>query len=204
MLLFQDRLIGPPYVYGGLYILTIGKKGGVTLGNLDIKKQVVQEIAERFQRAQSVVIAEYRGLTVAEVTELRAKLRAAGVDFKVLKNTLVKIAADNTGVQGLDPYLEGPTAWAFSMQDPVSAAKVLIDFAKTHNKLVIKGGVIENKAFPADGVKALADLPPREVLLAQVLGAMQSPLVGMANVLQGPIRKFGYALEALRKAKAGD
>jgi len=171
------------------------------LGSLEEKKQVAGEIKERFERAKSVVIVEYRGLTVSQVTDLRAKLRAANVDFKVLKNTLVKIAADDAGVTGLEPYLEGPTAWAFSMEDPVSAAKVLLDFAKTRDKLIIKGGVIEKKAFAASGVKALADLPPRDVLLAQVLGAMQGPLVGLANVLQGPIRKFGYALEALRESK---
>ena len=173
------------------------------MDSLERKKQIVNEIKERFQTAQSVVIVENSGLSVAEMTELRAKLRAANVDFKVLKNTLVKLAADEVGITEANAYLQGPTAWAFSMQDPVSAPKVLLEFAKTHNKLVIKGGVIENKVFEQLGVKALADLPPRDVLLAQVLGAMQGPLVGMANVLQGPIRKFGYALEALRKEKAG-
>jgi large subunit ribosomal protein L10 len=173
------------------------------LGTLEQKKQTVSEIKERFQKARSVVIVENSGLTVAEMTELRAKLRAANVDLKVLKNTLVKIAADEVGLQNTEPYLLGPTAWAFSMQDVVAAPKILLDFAKTHNKLVIKGGVIENMTIAANGVKALADLPPREVLLAQLLGVMQGPLVGMANVLQGPIRKFGYALEALRKEKAG-
>ncbi len=173
------------------------------MDSLDQKKQTVSEIKDRFQKAHSVVIVEYCGLSVAELTELRAKLRAVNVDFKVLKNTLVKIATDEVGVSDADKYLQGPTAWAFSMQDPVSAPKVLLDFAKTHNKLVIKGGIIENKVFEQKGVKALAELPPREVLLAQLLGAMQGPLVGMANVLQGPIRKFGYALEALRKEKAG-
>jgi len=173
------------------------------LGSLEQKKQTVSEIVERFQKAQSVVIVENSGLSVAEMTELRAKLRAAHVDLKVLKNTLVKRAADEAGIREADSYLQGPTAWAFSMQDPVAAPKLLLEFAKTHNKLVIKGGIIENKAFAQQGVKMLAELPPREVLLAQLLGAMQGPLVGMANVLQGPIRKFGYALEALRKEKAG-
>lgn len=174
------------------------------MGSLEEKKLLVTAIKERLNRAQSVVIVENRGLSVAQVSDLRNKLRTAGVEFKVFKNTLVKIAADEVGIKGLEPYLEGPTAWAFSIQDPVSAAKVLLAYAKTNDKLVVKGGVMENKAFALDGVKSLADLPPREVLLAQVLGAMQGPLVGMANVLQGPIRKFGYALEALRKEKAGE
>jgi len=171
------------------------------LGSLEEKKLQVSEIKERLSQAQSVVFVENRGLTVAQATDLRNKLRAVGVDFKVLKNTLVKLAADDAGVTGLEPYLQGPLAWAFSLTDPVSAAQVLFTFAKTNDKLVIKGGIIENKVFGVDGVKTLADLPPRDVLLAQVLGAMQSPLVGMANVLQGPIRKLGYALEAVRKSK---
>lgn len=171
------------------------------MGSLEEKKQIVSGITEKFNEAQSVIIVENRGLNVAQATELRSKMRAAGVEFKVLKNTLVKLAADEAGVTGLEPYLQGPTAWAFSLTDPVAAAKILIPFAKTNNKLVIKGGIIEKKAFDADGVKTLADLPSREVLLAQVLGAMQGPLVGMVNVLQGPIRKLGYALEAVRKSK---
>lgn len=165
------------------------------------KKQVVAEIKESLSQAQSVTIIEYRGLTVSEITELRAKFRASGVKMKVLKNTLVKLAADDYGVSGLDQYLEGPTAWAFSVDDPVAAPKILAEFIKTHPKMGIKGGILEKKAIDADGVKALATLPSREVLLAQVLAGMQAPLTGMANVLQGPIRKFVYALEAVRKEK---
>lgn len=171
------------------------------MGSLEEKKQVVSEIKDRFTRAQSVVIVDYRGLTVSEFTDLRAKLRGAGVEFKVLKNTLVKIAADDYGVTGLEEYLKGTTAWAFSIKDPVSAPKIISEYAKTNKKLVIKGGVLEKKAIVEDGVKALANLPSREVLLAQVLAGMQAPLTGMANVLQGPIRKFVYALEAVRKQK---
>lgn len=171
------------------------------MGSLAEKKEAVELIKERLQKAQSVVIVEFRGLTVAADTELRAKLRQANVEYKVLKNTLVKKAADAVGVTGLDEYLQGPTAWAFSLQDPVAAAKILLEFAKKNDKFIVKGGILENKAIAAASVKALADLPSREVLLAQVLGAMQSPLAGMANVLQGPIRKFGYALEALRKQR---
>lgn len=171
------------------------------MGSLEEKKQLVSEIKENFDKAQSVVIVEYRGLTVSQVTDLRVKLRAANVDLKVYKNTLVKKATADAGLAELDSFLQGPTAWAFSMVDPVSAAKVLVDFTKQNDKLIIKGGIIENKTFRAEGVKSLAELPSREVLLAQVLGAMQGPLVGLVNVLQGPIRKFGYALEAVRKEK---
>jgi large subunit ribosomal protein L10 len=173
------------------------------LGSLEEKKQIVEQIKERFDRAQSVVILENRGLTVAQATDLRARLRDAGVDFKVLKNTLVKRAADETGITGLDPLLQGPTVWAFSLDDAVAAPKVLLEFTRTNDKLAVKGGILEKKIITEDGIKALAELPSREVLLAQVLGAFQSPLAGMANVLQGPLRKFGYALEALRKAREG-
>lgn len=171
------------------------------MGSLEQKKQVVADIKDRLNRAQSVVVAEYRGLSVAEQTELRAKLRAVGVEMKVFKNTLVKRATDEYGVTDLDKYLEGPTAWAFSIADPVAAPKVMMEYAKTHKKLVVKGGILEKKVIDAEGVEALASLPSREVLLAQVLAGIQGPLSGMVNVLQGPIRKFVYAVEALRKEK---
>lgn len=170
--------------------------------NIEEKGQIVSEITEKFQKSSGVVLADYRGLTVAQVTQLRAQLRQAGVEYRVLKNTLVRRAANEVGVDGLDPYLSGPTAVAFS-EDPVAPAKVLTEFAKA-NKLKtfqIKAGVVEGKVIGPEGVKALAELPSREVLLAKVLRGMQAPLVGMVNVLQGPIRKMGYALEEVRKLK---
>ncbi|MGI6119385.1 MAG: 50S ribosomal protein L10 [Desulfosporosinus sp.] len=171
--------------------------------NIEEKSKLVSDIKEKFQQASGIVIADYRGLTVAQVTQLRAKLRLAGVEYKVLKNTLVRRAADELGVEGLDPYLKGPTALAFSA-DPVAPAKVLQEFIKV-NKLKnfkIKAVLLEGKVMGPEGVKALADLPSREVLLAMVLRGMQAPLTSMANVLQGPIRKMGYALEEVRKLKA--
>lgn len=171
------------------------------MGSLEGKKLLVEEIRQKFSGSQSVVAVDYRGLTVGEITELRAKLREAQVEMKVYKNTLVKIAADDTGIVGLDEYLQGPNAWVFSIADVVSGPKILKEFASKHKQLEMKAGVVENTVIDEKGVKTLADLPSREELLAQVLGAFQSPLVGMANVLQGPIRKFGYALEALRKEK---
>lgn len=171
--------------------------------NIEEKSLVVSEIKEKFQQSSGIVLADYRGLTVAQVTKLRSQLRNAGVEYRVLKNTLVRRAADELGVEGLDPYLKGPTALAFS-PDPVAPAKILIDFAKENKlkKFQIKAGVLDGKVIGADNVKALADLPSREVLLAMVLRGMQAPLAGMANVLQGPIRKMGYALEEVRKLKA--
>lgn len=168
--------------------------------NFEEKAQVVTEIKEKFQESTGVVIADYRGMTVAQVTQLRSQLRQAGVEYRVLKNTLVRRAAHEVGIDGLDSFLEGPTAVAFSA-DPVAPAKVLSDFAKGVKTFTIKGGVVEGKVIDPEGVKALADLPSREELLAQVLRGMQAPLAGMVNVLQGPIRKMGYALEEVRKLK---
>lgn len=172
--------------------------------SLEAKKQVVEEIKERLEKTQVAVLADYRGLNVAEVTELRAKLREAGVDFKVLKNTLTRLAANEVGLEGLDPYLEGPTAIAFGIDDPVVPAKVLSDYAKTHKALEIKAGILEKKVIDANGVKALADLPSREVLLAKVMGAMQSPLYGFAGSLQGLLRNLVYVLDAVKEKKAAE
>jgi large subunit ribosomal protein L10 len=172
------------------------------MANLEVKSQVIAEVKGKLSASKGVVLTDYRGLTVGEVTKLRAQLREAGIEYKVVKNTFVKRAADEIGLQGLDPFLEGPTAVAYGINDPVSPAKILSEFAKTYKALEIKAGILEGKVIGVEGVKALAELPPREVLLAQVLAAMQSPLVGMVNVLQGPIRKMGYALEEVRKLKA--
>ncbi|NLM21813.1 MAG: 50S ribosomal protein L10 [Peptococcaceae bacterium] len=168
--------------------------------NFEEKQKIVDEIKQKFQDASGVVLADYRGLTVSEVTSLRVDLRQAGVEYRVLKNTMVRRAADEIGLEGLDEFLKGPTALAFSA-DPVAPAKILSEFSKKNKNLKIKAGVVEGKVIDPEGVQDLAKLPSREVLLAQVLAGMQAPLQGMFNVLQGPIRKFGYALEEVRKLK---
>ena len=170
--------------------------------NMEEKVQAVSEIKEKFEQASGIVLADYRGLTVAQVTQLRTQMRQAGVEYRVLKNSLVSRAAAEVGVEGLESYLKGPTAFAFSA-DPVAPAKVIMEFVKanTLKTLKIKAGVLEGKVIGAEGVKALAELPSREVLLSMVVRAMQGPLTGMANVLQGPIRKMAYALEEVRKLK---
>ena len=168
------------------------------------KEAAVVEIQEKLQKSKAVVIADYRGLNVGEVTELRKKLRDAGVEYKVAKNTLTSRAAKAAQIEGLDEYLTGPNAMAFGYNDVVLPAKILSTFAKDHKKLSIKGGILEGKVIDFNAVKALADLPSREVLLGQVAGVMQAPLRGLATVLSGPMRNMVYALEAIRKQKAGE
>lgn len=166
-----------------------------------MKEEVVQEITEKLQNSVTVVLADYRGLNVAQATTLRSELREANIEYKVLKNTLTKIAAANVGLGDLDQYLEGPTAIAFSYEDPVAPAKLLSKFAKENKEFEIKGGILEGKVVDFEQIKALADLPSREELLAQVLRGMQSPLTGMANVLAGPLRNMANVLDAVRAQK---
>ncbi|AHF09095.1 MULTISPECIES: 50S ribosomal protein L10 [Dehalobacter] len=168
--------------------------------NFEEKQKVVEDIKQKFEGANGVILADYRGLTVSQVTNLRVELRQAGIEYRVLKNTMVRRAADEIGITGLAEFLEGPTALAFST-DPVAPAKILSEFSKKNKSLTIKAGVLDGKVINAEKVKDLANLPSREVLLSQVLAGMQGPLQGMVNVLQGPIRKFGYALEEVRKLK---
>ncbi|MCL6635310.1 MAG: 50S ribosomal protein L10 [Peptococcaceae bacterium] len=167
------------------------------------KEAIIQELKEKFAGSKAAVLADYRGLNVAEATRLRRRLREAGCEFKVAKNTLTALAAKQLGLEGLDPYLEGQVAIAFG-KDPVAPAKVLSEFIREIRKMEIKAGVLEGKVIDAKGVKELADLPPREVLLARVLGGMQAPLYGFVGVLQGTLRSFVYVLEAVRKQRAGE
>ncbi|NLP44392.1 MAG: 50S ribosomal protein L10 [Peptococcaceae bacterium] len=170
------------------------------MSRFEEKQKVVEDIKTKFQNSTGVVLADYRGLTVTQVTDLRAQLREAGVEYRVLKNTMVRRAADELGIEGLDEFLKGPTAVAFSA-DPVAPAKILSEFSRKNKNFAIKAGVLEGKVINSDKIKDLASLPSREVLLAQVLAGIQAPLQGMVNVLQGPIRKMGYALEEVRKLK---
>lgn len=167
------------------------------------KEVILQELKERFETSSVAILADYRGLNVAEVTKLRRRMREAGCQFKVAKNTLAGLAAKQAGLEGLDPYLVEQLAIAFST-DPVAPAKVLSEFIRETKKMEIKGGVLEGRVIDVKGVKDLADLPSREVLLAKVLGGMQAPLYGFASVMQGTLRSFVYALEAVRKQRAGE
>ncbi len=166
------------------------------------KRVVVDGISEKMKAAKAMVFADYRGLTVEQDTDLRSALRKAGVDYKVVKNTLTRFAANENGLEALDTYLNGPTAMASSATDPVAPAKILSEYAKKYNKLELKVGVVEGKVIDADGIKALAELPPREVLIARVLGGFNAPISGLVNVLNGNIRGLVVALNAIAEQKA--
>lgn len=154
------------------------------------KVQAINEIATKFRESQSTVVADYRGLTVAQVTELRKQLREAGVEFKVYKNSLTRLATAQENLTELDEQLTGPNAIAFSKDDVIAPAKVLAEFAKKNEKLEIKGGVIEGKVVGAEQIKALAALPSREGLLSMLL-----------SVLQAPVRNFALAVKAVADQK---
>ncbi|MEW6523287.1 MAG: 50S ribosomal protein L10 [Bacillota bacterium] len=165
------------------------------------KLEAVEELVHTLRRAQSVIITDYRGLNVAAMTRLRRNLREAGVEYRVVKNSLVHFAAEKVGITGMDPYLAGPTALALGYDDPVAPAKVLTAFAAENRQLIIKAGVLSGRIIVADDVKALATLPSREVLLGRVLGAFMSPMTGLASVLAAPVRGLTVAVEALRKQR---
>lgn len=156
------------------------------------KIKVIDEIATKLRESQTTVITDYRGLTVAEVTELRKQLREAGVEFHVLKNSMTRLATAKENMTDLDQYLTGPNAIAFSKDDIITPAKVLADFAKKNDRLEIKGGIIEGKVVDADQINALASLPSREGLLSMLL-----------SVLQAPMRNVALAVKAVAEQKEG-
>lgn len=162
----------------------------------------VAEIQELLSNSKCTILVDFCGLTVAQDTELRRKMREAGVHYNVVKNTLLRIAAEQAGIEGLEPSLEKNTAIAVSPEDPVAVAKIgLANSAKENKELKVKVGVLDGKVIGADEIKALASLPPKEVLIAKMLGSMNAPISGFVNVLQGTIRNVVYALEAVRKQK---
>lgn len=159
--------------------------------NLELKKQVVADISEKLKAAQSLIVVEYKGLTVEQVTELRNQFRAAGVEYSVLKNTLVKRAANDLGITALDSHLEGPTAFAFGMKDSVAPAKVISEFikkTKTEN-LKIKTGLLGTEPMTLNMIEVLASLPSREVLLSRLLGSLNSTVASFARVLDAIAKK---------------
>ena len=154
------------------------------MAKVELKKPVVEEISELLNGAATAVVVDYRGLTVAEDTELRQQLREAGVVYKVYKNTMINFAIKDTEFADLAQHLEGPTAIAVCKDDATAAARVLAKFAKTAEALEIKGGVVDGVYYDAAGIGQIASIPSREVLLSKLLGSMQSPVTNFARVIK--------------------
>ncbi|QSO50563.1 50S ribosomal protein L10 [Alicyclobacillus curvatus] len=163
------------------------------MGDISAKQQLVDELAGRLTRSKSTIVTDYRGLTVAEVTELRRLLREAGVEYEVIKNTMTRRAAAQAQLDGVDELLTGPNAIAFGYEDVVVPAKVLFTFAKTHKALELKGGVIEGRVVGAKDIESLATLPSREGLLSMLL-----------SVLQAPMRNFAYAVKQIAEQQSAE
>jgi large subunit ribosomal protein L10 len=162
------------------------------------KEALVQDVSARLKGVKGMYLADFTGMTVEKVSALRAKCRAAGVEYKVIKNTLLKRAVHGHDIKELDEFLEGPTALAFSTESEVEPARVLIEFAKDGDKPIVKAGLIGNRLYSAAEVKQLAALPPRDVLLAQVLGTISAPLsnfLGSVNALLASPAQLTAALE---------
>ena len=166
------------------------------MAKVELKQPVVAEIAELFDGAASAVVVDYRGLTVEQDTALRKQLREAGVTYKVYKNTMIRFAAKGTAFEALEPNLEGPTALAVSKTDATAPARILANFAKTADKLELKGGVVEETYYDAKAINVIASIPSREVLLGKLLGSMQSPIANFARVINQIAEKNGGSAEA--------
>ena len=170
------------------------------MAKVELKQPVIAEISENIKDAASVVVVDYRGLTVAEDTELRKQLREAGVVYKVYKNTMMNFAFKDTDFEQLKDVLEGPSAIAICKEDATAAARILAKFAKTAPKLEIKAGVVEGTLYDANGMQAIAAVPSREELLSKLLGSLQSPITNFARVLN-QIAEQGGATEGAAEAK---
>lgn len=165
------------------------------------KETLVEEIKDRFAGSPSVLLADYRGLSVKELQQLRVQLRGVGSELRVYKNSLTEIAMRELALPSMSELLSGPTAFVFAGEDPVASAKVLTVFAKTHKALELKGGLVENQVVDADGVKVIATLPSREELIAKLLGTMLNPIIGFARVLNGPTEAFARTVAAVADQK---
>lgn len=161
--------------------------------NRELKEAKVLEIKEKMEKAQGIIFAKYQGLTVEQDTELRKTLREAGVEYKVYKNTLTALAAKELGFDAIESVLEGPLSVAFGYEDPTAPARILNDFAKDHKKLELKGGIVQGEIFDAEKVEQLAKIPPKEVLIAKLLGSFKAP-----------ISNFAYLVNAIKEKKESE
>ena len=166
------------------------------MAKVELKQPIVQAIVDDITDAQSIVLVDYRGLTVAQDTELRKQLREAGIVYKVCKNTMMKRAFEGTDFAQLDEYLEGPSAIAISKYDATAPARIICKFAKTAQALEVKAGVVEGTVYDANGVAELSKVPSREELLSKLLGSLQSPITNLARVLNQIAEQNGAPAEA--------
>ena len=165
------------------------------------KAQVVSELQKKFERAKGIVFTDYRGLNVEETTGLRDSLRDSALEYRVVKNSLARIAAEGTPVDQAKDILAGPIGIAVGYDDPVLVVKKVLEFNKSNDKLEIKGGVVEGSVFSFNDLKSISMLPPKEVQLSMLAGAMKAPTTKLAGLLSATVTKFAYAMEALKDKK---
>jgi len=168
----------------------------------DKKQELISELNEKFGRAKAAILTEYKGLTVAEITELRNELRKNQLEYKVIKNTLAIRAAAGTSAEVLIKYLEGPTGIVLGYSDPVLPAKTVVEYAKKRDKLKVKFGIVEGQLADANQLKAIAALPSRDELLSRMAAGFQAPATQMARLLSATVARFAYAMSALKDKKA--
>lgn len=168
---------------------------------IENKKQFVADLKERFKKSKVVILTDYKGLNVDAMTELRAKLREAEIEYQVIKNTMLRLASEGTDVEAIKDNFKGPSAVALSFEDPVAPAKILTNFAKDHEKLEIKIGVMGGKVLELDSIKALSSLPSREELLATVLSAMNAVPTSLVTALSDVPRRMVNVLQAIKDQK---
>lgn len=165
------------------------------------KAQIIDEVTDSFGRAKSVFLADFTGLTVEEMTELRRSFRQAGVEFRVVKNTLARMAAEKSSYGALSRYFEGPTALALAMQDPAAPARIILEYRKKKEKPHVKAFVFEGQMLDPSQLEAIAELPPREVIIGHLLAGLNSPIVRLVGVLQGLLSDLVHTLDAIREKR---
>jgi large subunit ribosomal protein L10 len=167
-----------------------------------VKVEIVADLRELLGETKAAIFADYRGLSVAQLTDLRKRLRGANAEFRIVKNTLFRRAADGfMPVDELEPHLTGPTAISFSKGDPIAATKIMVEFVKDHKAISLKAGVVDGRVYGPDQLEALSKIPPREVLIAQMLGAMNAPVSGLVGTLNGILSNFVFTLQAVADKK---
>lgn len=168
-----------------------------------VKSQQIDDLVERMRRAELTILADYRGLTVSALQDLRGRLRPVDAEFKIAKNTLTRIAAERIGIEGLEPFLEGPSAIMFAYGDVVAPAKAMSDFARSSRILQVKAGVMNNLVVSQGDIEAISSLPPREELIGKLVGLLASPMSRTVGVLSGPSRSVAYLVNARVESLGG-